>query len=218
MYNAANNASSQLAQAISAADTSLTVLDGSSFPDAPFVVSIEDEIIEVRSKSGNTFSALVRGLEGTVPAAHASGSRVENRFTAGTYQQIVDEINALAGVRIVEMGSNANGEYVRWENGLQVCYRPFTEISTVSENWVQVSRQNLTIYNYTPGGNYPKWVFPAAFTTTPASFIAGDFSGAGILEAILVFGTTATQTQWAVEGLNPTSKICVSLLVIGRWK
>src|SRR5690606_35144540 len=31
-------------------------------------------------------------------------------------------LDALAGVRIVEMGSNSNGEYVRWENGLQVCY------------------------------------------------------------------------------------------------
>src|SRR5690606_3645530 len=31
-------------------------------------------------------------------------------------------LDALAGVRIVEMGSNANGQYVRWENGLQVCW------------------------------------------------------------------------------------------------
>src|SRR5690606_28342481 len=29
---------------------------------------------------------------------------------------------AILGSRIVEMGSNANGEYVRWENGLQVCF------------------------------------------------------------------------------------------------
>ena len=94
MYNAANNASSQLAQAIGAEDTSLTVLDGSRFPDAPFVVSIEDEIIEVGAKDGNTFSALVRGTEGTTPASHASGSRVENRFTAGTYQQVVSELDA----------------------------------------------------------------------------------------------------------------------------
>lgn len=94
MYNAANNASSQLATSIGAEDTSLAVLDGSSFPEPPFVVSIEDEIIEVRAKNGNTFSALVRGTEGTTPASHASGSRVENRFTAGTYQQVVSELDA----------------------------------------------------------------------------------------------------------------------------
>lgn len=97
MYNAANNASSQLAQAISAADTSLTVLDGSSFPEPPFVVSIEDEIIEVGAKSGNTFSGLVRGHEGTIAAAHPSGAMVENRFTAGTYTQIVGNLNRIEG-------------------------------------------------------------------------------------------------------------------------
>ena len=31
-------------------------------------------------------------------------------------------VNTLVAVRIVEMASNANGTYVRWENGLQVCF------------------------------------------------------------------------------------------------
>src|SRR5690606_17819349 len=31
-------------------------------------------------------------------------------------------VQALLDGRIVEMGSNANGEYVRWENGLQICF------------------------------------------------------------------------------------------------
>src|SRR5690606_40141193 len=41
--------------------------------------------------------------------------------------QVVSElapyVQALLDSRIVEMGSNSNGEYVRWENGLQVCWR-----------------------------------------------------------------------------------------------
>src|SRR5690606_37786357 len=32
-------------------------------------------------------------------------------------------VQALLDSRIVEMGSNSNGTYVRWENGLQVCWR-----------------------------------------------------------------------------------------------
>src|SRR5690606_709798 len=31
-------------------------------------------------------------------------------------------VAALLSSRIVEMGSNSNGTYVRWENGLQVCW------------------------------------------------------------------------------------------------
>src|SRR5690606_16449461 len=38
-------------------------------------------------------------------------------------------LDALADVRIVEMGSNSNGEYVRWENGLQVCWTSISEPS-----------------------------------------------------------------------------------------
>lgn len=94
MYNAANNAWSKLAQGITADATSLTVEDASSFPEPPFVVSIDDEIIEVGSKTANTLSDLVRGVEGTTPAAHVSGVRVENRFTAGTYQGVVDAVLA----------------------------------------------------------------------------------------------------------------------------
>ena len=83
-YNASNNAWSRLSSAISASATSLTV-QGGNWPEPPFLISIEDEIIEVNNKSGNTFSNLVRGMEGTTPAPHPANARVENRFTAGTY-------------------------------------------------------------------------------------------------------------------------------------
>src|SRR5690606_238909 len=37
--------------------------------------------------------------------------------------ELAPYVQALLDSRIVEMGSNSNGEYVRWENGLQVCWR-----------------------------------------------------------------------------------------------
>lgn len=233
MYNAANNASSQLAQAIGAEDTSLTVLDGSSFPDAPFLVSIEGEIIEVGAKDGNTFSALVRGTEGTTPASHASGSRVENRFTAGTYQQIVDKINnlkaeeieytsevtsftptqvaaaldALAGVRIVEMGSNANGEYVRWENGLQVCYT-FLTLTYSGSARLQAG-----------------WTFPASFVDADRivaaliTYVEGDVD----MENVgLIYDETRSavsgQIKIAGSSFTTQSTLHANALAIGRWK
>src|SRR5690606_28110132 len=36
--------------------------------------------------------------------------------------ELAPYVQALLDSRIVEMGSNANGEYVRWENGLQVVF------------------------------------------------------------------------------------------------
>src|SRR5690606_15213185 len=36
--------------------------------------------------------------------------------------ELAPYVQAILDSRIVEMSSNANGEYVRWENGLQICF------------------------------------------------------------------------------------------------
>jgi hypothetical protein len=92
MLKAANNAQSALAQAIDATATSFSVVDGSSFPTDNFLISADDEIMLVGARSGNTFSSVTRGHEGTTAAAHVSGTAVENRFTAGTYTQLADAL------------------------------------------------------------------------------------------------------------------------------
>jgi len=96
--NAANNAQSLLDGGISDTDVSMTVLDGSIFPEPPFLVTVEDEIIEVRAKTGNVFGSLLRGQEGTVAVAHASGIEVQNRMTKGMYDSLAlgEDITAIA--------------------------------------------------------------------------------------------------------------------------
>ena len=92
---AANNAKTTLSQDINATATSFNVADGTLFPDAPFLASVDDEIMEIGAKSANTFSAVLRGREGTAPLAHSNGAIVENRFTAGAY----DELETSAGAQ-----------------------------------------------------------------------------------------------------------------------
>jgi hypothetical protein len=85
-----NNSRSTLASGISASDTSLTVAtgDGSKFPSTtPFRITIDNEIIEVGAVSGDTFSSLTRGVEGTTAAAHSAGAIVELRITADVIEQ-----------------------------------------------------------------------------------------------------------------------------------
>lgn len=90
---AANLARTTLAQAIDATATSFAVVDASRFPDPPFLVSVEDEIMEVGGidRATNTFSNVTRGVEGTTPASHAAGTVLENRFTAGMYLALADK-------------------------------------------------------------------------------------------------------------------------------
>lgn len=90
---AANNARTTLAQTIDATVTSFTVADASIFPDPPFRITIDDEIMEVGAKDNatNTFSNVIRGVENTISASHDSGAVVENRFTAGTLAELMSK-------------------------------------------------------------------------------------------------------------------------------
>lgn len=98
---AANNASTLLVSDISAASTTLQVSTGTGnqFPSpvsgtSYFKVTLTSlaagrtkEIVHVTARSGDTFT-IVRGQEGTSPAAWPSGSSVANLFTAGTFSDM----------------------------------------------------------------------------------------------------------------------------------
>ncbi len=71
-----------LSSGIGAGDGSLVVLSASGWPAAPFILVIEpdtgnEELIEVGSKSGTTFSSLGRGFGGTSGVAHNAASEIK---------------------------------------------------------------------------------------------------------------------------------------------
>src|SRR5690625_3021589 len=111
--NASNNAVAKLSSNINSSQTSLTVDDASIFPDAPFLITVNDEIMRVTNVSSNTLT-VQRGREGTSASSHNAGSNVENNFTAGTYQALVDEIDKVV---IEEMQNNGNNGYIKYKNG-----------------------------------------------------------------------------------------------------
>ncbi len=102
MYNVANRAFDRLAQSLTSNGTALKVYDATPFPDPPFLLSIEDEIVEV-TKVNSTTLTIVRGKEGTTPGSYAQGTMVRNRFTAGTFKALQD---AVAGIETMEEHGN----------------------------------------------------------------------------------------------------------------
>lgn len=84
MSNFTNFASSTLASEISDSATTLDVAigDGEKFPDEDFNVAIGTEIIHVGVRSGDTFSSLTRGYDGTTSSIHGSGAVVQLRVIA----------------------------------------------------------------------------------------------------------------------------------------
>lgn len=64
--------------AITDSATTLDVVSATGFPAVPFTIKINDEVILVGAVATNTFSSLVRGLDGTTAAAHSNGDVVNH--------------------------------------------------------------------------------------------------------------------------------------------
>lgn len=86
MYYFENNAVTTLSAGINSSVTSVAVTDGSVFPaNAPFMVRVGGEIIEVTARSGNTLT-VVRGQEGTGSSSHSSAAEIANVVTKGVIE------------------------------------------------------------------------------------------------------------------------------------
>lgn len=115
-----------------------------------------------------------------------------------------------SGAAIIARGSNANGEWVRWEDGTQVCWH---------------------IFQFTPSewlGSTGTWIAKAS-VTFPASFIVSPtIIGQSLDGAISSRGTfignvelcTNTGCVLNIRAISSNSNVSMflSYLAIGRWK
>lgn len=106
------------------------------------------------------------------------------------------------GVAGAQYSSNANGGFVRWENGVQLCWHRIAGFGALE------SSLNTVV-----------WTFPAAFTATPITPVAGagNFSGT----PVLMTARDGTATGVTVDAYLPVSRpnyASAELLAIGRWK
>lgn len=109
------------------------------------------------------------------------------------------------GSAIIERGSNANGEYVRWADGTQVCWGKFP----YSCNTVDVF-QSITI------------TFPAIFANNNVSGGAYFQSAPGKMMIPTNWYTTTTTVNiyfYGAEGApTSTNTLNIRWFAIGRWK
>ncbi len=66
------------ASSITDAETSKDVDSATGWPEAPFNFRVEDEVINVGTKSGVTFSDMTRGYDGTTAVAHTTTPTVKH--------------------------------------------------------------------------------------------------------------------------------------------
>jgi hypothetical protein len=112
--NVKNMSRTLLTQDIGLTETSFEVADAGALPNPPFLITVEGEIMRVGSKnvSTNTLSNVLRGREGTSPAPHSSGTVVENRFTAGTYDEIKQTVTSYNDALTSHLAENMPHQFI----------------------------------------------------------------------------------------------------------
>lgn len=141
-----------------------------------------------------------------------------NQTANQTASDLAAHLNDFAQVwsnRIVEMGSNANGTYVRWENGLQICWAGRSVI-----NWPEQTTANAGSTYY---ASEFTWTFPASFIDTNIVITANP-------------GYVGTDGSWGITTMYYDSVTTISVrlrlwtthsrpnisngtaVAIGRWK
>lgn len=112
------------------------------------------------------------------------------------------------GYKLIDYGTNSNGKYIRFANGVQICWH------TLSTQWfVDTPLGNI----YYSGSN--TWIFPASFYSTPEVFVnaksAVGFSWAGLGSSA---ATSYSMSYCVFSPTRVTVSCVVSLMAIGRWK
>lgn len=126
-------------------------------------------------------------------------------MNAGTIVGTVAQSGGAPTGAIIERGSSANGEYVRFADGTQICSLREGALALAVTSAVGV------MYRDTALG---AWTFPAAFSAAPV----GIFTVMSTFLVGLSTGATTTSMTRAVLGASTyTGNIVACGLAIGRW-
>lgn len=126
-----------------------------------------------------------------------------NEETPITAEELNRMEQGIFAAGIEEIGGNDNGEFIRFTNGLQICYRPVWSVATTSTGRVTSN-----------------WTYPAEFVTYPyvnASYNAPTYDpfSFAIQKQAASRGRVATIRG---QGFPESSTIEIATFAIGRWK
>ena len=120
MYPAqANSPETSLSGALTAAGTTVNVVDGSVLPEAPNLLTIgadgsTAETVLMTAKNGNVLT-VVRGQDGTTARAWSAGDVIGRYFTAADQKAMQDNITALNNGKTEKVTSPTDGNLVAFD-------------------------------------------------------------------------------------------------------
>ena len=115
----ANTPETSLSGALTAAGTTVNVVDGTMLPDAPNLLTIgadgsTAETVLMTEKSGNVLT-VVRGQDGTTARAWSAGDVIGRYFTAADQKAMQDNIIALNNGKTEKVTSPTDGNLVAFD-------------------------------------------------------------------------------------------------------
>ena len=120
---------------------------------------------------------------------------------------------------VIERGSNANGEFVRYADGTQICHLNANPASNFT-GLLSLSDSQGSIF----AANFTNWNYPAEFSAKACTSIntgrTGGVSANRYVWGSMTGGTTASAQcnfMSATSGSVSTSAFQLQLLAIGRW-
>lgn len=152
--------------------------------------------------SGAVLMASTLQVTGTI----SSGGQIV--YTRGNILGTVSQSGGTPTGAIVERGSNANGTYVRFADGTQICEHAIA--------WADINTATGVTGLFTTGGTL-SWTYPAVFVTTPAfttgtpSNFGGTWGGGGSTTD----NTTGVYT--AFRAASYTGAFNMNVIATGRW-
>lgn len=210
-----NNAKTSLSAAIGASDTTIPVADTSAFESqvtlttgeyflATLVSGNTYEIVQVFGITSGAFTGCIRGQENTTAQAWASGTTIENRATAQTFEsfaRFVDVMAPVASVEALSTPNTSNSEtYVAaaTDDG----GNPIIAVARGDNTWRFVNHPTAIATSSAPAGTTQTFLpFPSASSSlgTPASgqYIVQFTSGAQVGLPRIVTGTSTSGITWS---------------------
>ncbi len=115
----ANTPETSLSGALTAAGTTVNVVDGTMLPDAPNLLTIgadgsTAETVLMTAKSGNVLT-VARGQDGTTARAWSAGDVIGRYFTAADQKAMQDNITALNNGKTEKVTSPTDGNLVAFD-------------------------------------------------------------------------------------------------------
>lgn len=165
--------------------------------------TITDAALSAALGLGGAATLNVGTSAGTVAAGN-DPRLIDNPYGRGNILGTVSQSGGVPTGAIIERGSNANGEYVRYADGTQIC------TNTRFVGPISVATGHIFRTNTLP------WVFPAPFVGDNIGY-GGTVGGGGSWVTATSVSETQSNTRLMSSIENSSTDLTLKEFAVGRW-